>query len=79
VDELGPLGISGRLGFVVNRASRAEITPKDVVRVFGCEPLAVVPRDRAVARAQDHGRLVGARSRTGRAFDRLAGALGVAW
>jgi len=79
VDELGPLGIDGRLGFVVNRASRAEITPKDVVRVFGCEPLAVVPRDRAVARAQDHGRLVGARSRTGRAFDRLAGALGVAW
>jgi Flp pilus assembly CpaE family ATPase len=73
VDALGPLGIDGRLGFVVNRASRAEITPKDIVRVFGCEPLAVVPRDRAVARAQDHGRLVGARTRTGRAFDRLAG------
>jgi Flp pilus assembly CpaE family ATPase len=78
VDALRPLGIEGRLGFVVNRASRAEITPSDVVRVFGCEPLAVVPRDRAVTRAQDHGRLVGARSRTGRVFDRLAGALGVA-
>jgi Flp pilus assembly CpaE family ATPase len=78
VDALRPLGIDGRLGFVVNRASRAEITPKDVVRVFGCEPLAVVPRDRAVTRAQDHGRLVSARSRVGRAFGRLAGALGVA-
>ena len=78
VDALRPLGVDGRLGFVVNRASRAEITPNDVVRVFGCEPLAVVPRDRAVTRAQDHGRLVGARSRTGRALDRLAGALSVA-
>jgi pilus assembly protein CpaE len=78
VDALRPLGVDGRLGFVVNRAARAEITPNDVVRVFGCEPLAVVPRDRAVAHAQDHGRLVGARSRIGRAFDRLAGVLRVA-
>ncbi len=72
LDALRPLGIEGRLGFVVNRASRAEITPKDVSRVFGCEPLAVVPLDRGVTRAQDHGRLVPARGRTGRAFDRLA-------
>lgn len=72
LDALRPLGLEGRLGFVVNRASRAEITPRDVARVFGCEPLAVVPLDRGVTRAQDHGRLVGARSRTGRAFDRLA-------
>jgi Flp pilus assembly CpaE family ATPase len=78
LDALRPVGIEGRLGFVVNRASRAEITPRDVVRVFGCEPLAIVPRDRGVTSAQDHGRLVGARSRTGRTFDRLAGTLGVA-
>lgn len=71
LDALRPPG-EGRLGFVVNRASRAEITPKDVARVFGCEPLAVVPLDRGVTEAQDHGRLIGARSRTGRAFDRLA-------
>ncbi len=78
VETLRPLEIDGRLGFVVNRASRAEITPKDVVRVFGCEPLAVVPRDRNVTRAQDHGRLVGPRSRTARVFERLAGAIWVA-
>ena len=30
LDALRPLGIEGRLGFVVNRASRAEITPRDV-------------------------------------------------
>lgn len=77
LDALRPLGIEGRLGFVVNRASRSEITPKDVVRVFGCEPLVVVPRDGAVARAQDHGRLVSVRSRPGRAFSRLASILGV--
>ena len=76
IDALRPLGIEGRLGFVVNRASRAEITPNDVVRVFGCQPLAVVPLDRRVTRAQDHGRLVSARGRTGRAFDRLAEGLG---
>jgi pilus assembly protein CpaE len=79
LDALRPVGIEGRLGFVVNRASRAEITPSDVVRVFGCEPLAIVPRDRGVTSAQDHGRLVGARSRTGRTFDRLAGTLEVAY
>ncbi|HEY7399378.1 MAG TPA: hypothetical protein VH989_00615 [Actinomycetota bacterium] len=58
--------------FVVNRAARAEVTPGDVVRVFGREPLAVLPFDRAVARAQDHGCLVPPRSRLGRAVDRLA-------
>jgi pilus assembly protein CpaE len=72
LDALRPLGLEGRLGFVVNRASRAEITPKDVARVFGCEPLVVIPADRSAGRAQDHGRLVSARGRTGRAFERLA-------
>lgn len=75
LDALRPLGLEGRLGFVVNRATRAEITPSDVSRVFGCEPLAVIPADRSVARAQDHGRLVSARGRTARAFDRLVGRL----
>lgn len=63
----------GEVGFVVNRAARSEITPDDVARVFGSEPLAVVPLDRALSRAQDHGRLMSPRGRTGRAFDRLAG------
>jgi Flp pilus assembly CpaE family ATPase len=61
--------------FVVNRASRAEVTPGDVVRVFGREPVGVLPFDRAVGRAQDHGRLLPARGRPGRAFDRLAARL----
>ena len=73
--DLLPIGVEERLAFVVNRASRAEITPRDVVRVFGREPLAVIPSDRAVARAQDHGRFVSARGRTGRALDRLVGRL----
>ncbi|MEO8424080.1 MAG: hypothetical protein ABI595_09235 [Actinomycetota bacterium] len=73
--EVLPSGVEEKLGFVVNRASRAEITPRDVVRVFGREPLAVIPADRSVDRAQDHGRLVSARGRTGRAVERLAGRL----
>lgn len=72
LEVLEPLGLDGRVGFVVNRAARSEITPGDVSRVFGREPLAVIAADRAVARAQDHGRLVSSRGRTGRAFDRLA-------
>jgi pilus assembly protein CpaE len=60
------------VGFVVNRASRGEITPGDVVRVFGTSPLAVIPFERAVPRAQDRGRLLPARSRIGRTFERLA-------
>jgi Flp pilus assembly CpaE family ATPase len=62
----------GEVGFVVNRASRSEITPGDVERVFGCQPLAVVPFDRSLSTAQDHGRLVSPRGRAGRALDRLA-------
>jgi pilus assembly protein CpaE len=65
-------GISERCGFVVNRASRSEVTPGDVERVFGRPPLAVIPRDRRVPAAQDRGRLLPARGRTGRAIDRMA-------
>ncbi|MGH2595872.1 MAG: AAA family ATPase, partial [Actinomycetota bacterium] len=71
VDALRPLGRGESVGFVVNRATRGEITPADVERVFGCEPLAVVPFDRSAGRAQDHGRLVSTRGRAGRAFERL--------
>ena len=72
LDLLRPVHLEGRLGFVVNRASRAEITVRDVERVFGCAPISVVSADRAVGRKQDHGRLISPRGRTGRAFDRLA-------
>jgi pilus assembly protein CpaE len=75
LDTLRPLGLDERLGFVVNRAARAEITPGDVERVFGSEPLSVIAVDRAVARAQDHGRLVSVRGRSARAFQRLAARL----
>ena len=72
LDLLRPIHLEGRLGFVVNRASRAEITVRDVERVFGCEPIAVVQADRSVGRVQDHGRLLSPRGRTGRVFNRLA-------
>ncbi len=64
-----------RCEFVVNRPVRSEITAGDVGRVFGKAPIAVIPSARSVAAAQDRGRLVSARSRVGRAVDRLAGRL----
>jgi Flp pilus assembly CpaE family ATPase len=72
---LGPLGVEGRVSFIVNRATRGEIVPGDVQRVFGAAPIAVVPVDRSVGRAQDHGRLLSAKGRVGRAFDRIAAQL----
>jgi pilus assembly protein CpaE len=72
LEVVTPLGLPARVGFVVNRAGRGEITPGDVERVFGAEPLAVVPADRSVPRAQDRGRLVSQRGRVGRAFAKLA-------
>jgi len=65
-------GVQERCAFVVNRASRSEVTPGDVGRVFGIPPLAVIPRDRRVPAAQDRGRLLPNRGRTGRAIDRMA-------
>ena len=65
-------GDADRCDFVVNRAARGEIVPADVRRAFGRPPIAVIPVDRAVAAAQDHGRLVGPRSRAGRAVAHLA-------
>jgi pilus assembly protein CpaE len=66
---------TSRVAIVVNRASRGEITPADVSRVFDRSPYAVIPRDRAVCSAQDRGRLVSARSRAARAVARMAGRL----
>jgi len=67
--------LEGRCSFVVNRAARSTITPRDVERVFGQQPLAVIPADRRVAGAQDRGRLLPMRGRLGRAVDRLARAM----
>ncbi len=65
-------GSQDHCAFVVNRATRSEVTPGDVERVFGRPPLAVIPRDRRVPLAQAHGRLLSGRGRTGRALGRLA-------
>jgi hypothetical protein len=51
------------------------ITPRDVERVFGQRPVAVIPADRRVSAAQDRGRLLPMRGRLGRAVDRLARAM----
>jgi len=74
LERIDGFRLAGRVGFVVNRARRSEIAPTDVARVFGAAPLAVLPFDRAVERAQDHGRLMPARGRIARCFDRLAAA-----
>jgi pilus assembly protein CpaE len=65
-------GLEDRVDFVVNRAGRSEISPRDVERVFGRAVLAVIPADRAVTSARDHGRLVPMRGRVGRALERIA-------
>ena len=72
---LAAFGDDDRFGFVVNRARRSEVVPGDVPRVFGREPLAVLPEDRAVPGAQERGKLLPERGRTGRAFSQLAAVL----
>jgi pilus assembly protein CpaE len=72
LEAMSPLRLAPRSGFVVNRASRSEIAPGDVRRVFGVDALAVLPVDRGVERAQARGRLLAPKGRMGRAFDRLA-------
>ena len=72
LEALSPLRLGARSMFLVNRAARSEIAPGDVQRVFGNDPIAVIPMDRAVARAMASGRLLGPRHRIGRAFDRAA-------
>jgi pilus assembly protein CpaE len=68
-------GIGERCSFVVNAAARSELAPRDVEEVFGAPPIAVIPVDRNAPRAQDRGRLLPMRGRTGRAFARLASRL----
>jgi Flp pilus assembly CpaE family ATPase len=74
LEAVDVLGARDRIGYVVNRAQRGEITPGDVERVFGAPPVVVLPHDRGVPRAQDHGRLLPPRGRLGRGFARLAAA-----
>lgn len=75
LEACSPLHLEGRVGFVVNKAARSEVTPGDVQRVFGEPALAVIPLDRAVRSAQERNRLVPAKGRMARRFDRLADAL----
>ena len=72
IEALRSTGVAERMSFVVNRAARGEIVAADVERVFGRAPLAVLPHERAVARAQDNGRLLPARGKSIRSLDRLA-------
>jgi pilus assembly protein CpaE len=76
LEGLAPLHLEDRLGLVVNKAARAEITVSDVNRVFGQSPIAVIPAERGVRSAHERGRLVPARSRMARRFDRLADLVG---
>ena len=75
MEAFSPLHLEGRVTFVVNKASRSEVTPDDVRKVFGEPALAVLPQDRAVRSAQERGRLLPTRGRMARRFDRLAVAL----
>jgi Flp pilus assembly CpaE family ATPase len=76
LEGLAPLHLEDRLGLIVNKATRAEITVGDVDRVFGRPPVAVIPSERSVRTAHERGRLVPARSRMARRFDRLANLVG---
>ncbi len=75
LEACSPLHLEGRVAFVVNKAARSEITPSDVGRVFGEPALAEFPSDRAVRSAQERNRLLPAKGRMARRFDRLADAL----
>jgi len=75
IEAFSPLHLEGRVGFVVNRAARSEITPGDVARVFGEPALAVLPVERAVRSVQERGTLLPSKGRMARRFDRLAEAL----
>jgi pilus assembly protein CpaE len=57
---------------VVNRATRSEIVPGDVRRVFGEPALAVLPQERAARSARERGRLLPPKGRMARRFDRMA-------
>jgi pilus assembly protein CpaE len=63
IAALGLKEPAGRCRLVINRMARASVTPRDVQRVLGIEDWAGVRFDSAVARAQDRGELLPARSR----------------
>jgi Flp pilus assembly CpaE family ATPase len=67
--------LDDRTWFIVDRATRGEVVPGDVERVFGRPPRAVIPLDGSVSRQQDHGQLISPRSRAARVLARLAGDL----
>jgi pilus assembly protein CpaE len=76
LDALADLDLDGRVRLVVNRAARSEVVPEDAERVFGVRPVAVIPVDRTVNRAQNRGELlVGRSGRTARRVSALARAL----
>jgi pilus assembly protein CpaE len=54
---------AGRCRLVINRMSKASVTPADVQRVVGIEDWVGVRLDPAVARAQDRGELLSTRAR----------------
>jgi Flp pilus assembly CpaE family ATPase len=63
---VGALGLnvpSGRCRLVINRISKASVTPADVRRVLGIDDWIGVRFDSAVARAQDKGELLPIRAR----------------
>jgi pilus assembly protein CpaE len=74
LEALGDIDVEA-CEFVVNRATRGEIVPADIRRAFGKSPIAVIPTDRGVATSQDHGRLLGSRSRASRSIRRTAEAV----
>jgi pilus assembly protein CpaE len=66
-------GLRERCRLVVNRATRAEVVPRDAEQVFGLPPAAVIGMDRAVLRSQNRGELLAARpGRTARRIAELA-------
>ena len=75
LESLAALQLGDRVAHVVNRAARSEVTVGDVDRVFGRPAVAVLPTDRAVRSARARGRLLPAKGRMSRRFDRLAGSL----
>jgi len=57
---------------VLNRSARMRLSAKDVARVVGAPPVAVIPDDPAIRRAGEAGRLP-SRGAARRAIERLAG------
>ena len=75
LESLAALQLGDRVTFVVNQAARSEVTVGDVDRVFGRPAAAVFPTDRAIRSARERGRLLPAKGRMSRRFDRLAASL----